>query len=78
MPHAWDEACQNAFKSIKKYLLTLPVLAASISDRPLTLCIATLEGPFGALLVQNNDNGKKSISIILAGCLWGRSTNTSQ
>ncbi|KAA0054151.1 uncharacterized protein E6C27_scaffold131G00750 [Cucumis melo var. makuwa] len=36
----WDEACQNAFDSIKKYLLNPPVLGAPVSGEPLILYIA--------------------------------------
>ncbi|KAA0032347.1 uncharacterized protein E5676_scaffold340G00090 [Cucumis melo var. makuwa] len=36
----WDEACQNAFDSIKKYLLNPLVLGAPVPGKPLILYIA--------------------------------------
>ena len=46
----WDEACSNAFKSIKIYLLNSPVLRAPIYGQPLVLYIATQERSLGVLL----------------------------
>ncbi|KAL0546951.1 hypothetical protein IC582_016870 [Cucumis melo] len=37
----WDQSCQNAFDSIKKYLLNPPVLNAPAAGKPLILYIAT-------------------------------------
>ncbi|KAA0037265.1 uncharacterized protein E5676_scaffold702G00050 [Cucumis melo var. makuwa] len=44
----WEEAYQNAFDSIKKYLLNPPVLGASISGKPLILYIAAQESLHGS------------------------------
>ncbi|GKV35504.1 hypothetical protein SLEP1_g43762 [Rubroshorea leprosula] len=51
-PFVWDKACQNAFDSIKEYLLHPLVLVAPILGRPLILYIATQEYSLGALLAQ--------------------------
>ncbi|KAA0063821.1 uncharacterized protein E6C27_scaffold827G00400 [Cucumis melo var. makuwa] len=51
----WDQSCQNADDSIKKYLLNPPVLSASAAGKPLILHIATLEASLGTLLTQEND-----------------------
>ncbi|KAM1282176.1 hypothetical protein ACFX2H_022568 [Malus domestica] len=40
VPFVWDEACHNAFESIKKYLSSLPVLGALVPRKPLILYIA--------------------------------------
>jgi len=51
-PFEWDQACSNAFKSIKSYLMKPPVLAAPIPGKPLILYIATQDRSVGALLGQ--------------------------
>ena len=38
-PFEWDQACSNAFESIKSYLIKSPILAALIPENPLTLYI---------------------------------------
>ncbi|KAA0025914.1 uncharacterized protein E6C27_scaffold34G002060 [Cucumis melo var. makuwa] len=43
----WDEACQNAFDSIKKYLLNLPVLGAPVPGKPIILYITAQEMSLG-------------------------------
>ncbi|XP_057505589.1 uncharacterized mitochondrial protein AtMg00860-like [Actinidia eriantha] len=43
IPFEWDEACNNAFKCIKAYLMKPPVLAALVPRRPLVLYIAAQE-----------------------------------
>ncbi|XP_070010371.1 uncharacterized protein [Nicotiana sylvestris] len=40
IPFRWDQSCQNAFESIKKYLLNPPVLGAPMLGKPLILYIA--------------------------------------
>ncbi|TYJ95713.1 uncharacterized protein E5676_scaffold282G00110 [Cucumis melo var. makuwa] len=51
----WDQSCQNAFDSIKKYLLNPPILSAPTAGKPLILYIVAQEASLGALLVQEND-----------------------
>ena len=55
VPFEWDDACSNAFKSIKSYLMKSPVLAAPIPGKPLLLYIAAQEYSVGALLAQENE-----------------------
>ena len=50
VPFVWDEACHNAFESIKKYLANPPILGAPMAGKPLILYITTQEWPLGALL----------------------------
>ena len=59
VPYEWDEACSNAFKSIKSYLMKAPVLNAPIHGKPLILYIAAQERSVGALLAQENNDGKE-------------------
>ncbi|KAM1855460.1 hypothetical protein ACFX14_005802 [Malus domestica] len=43
VPFVWDEACHNAFESIKKYLSSPPVLGAPVPGKPLILYMAAQE-----------------------------------
>ncbi|XP_057461067.1 uncharacterized protein LOC130751463 [Actinidia eriantha] len=66
IPFEWDETCNNAFKSIKAYLIKPPVLVAPIPGRPLVLYIAAQERSVGALLAQENDEGKENALYYLS------------
>ncbi|XP_015170845.1 uncharacterized protein [Solanum tuberosum] len=59
-PFNWDETCSDAFKSIKSYLAKPPVLAAPIPRKPLILYITAQERSVGALLAQENSEGKEN------------------
>ncbi|KAM2243034.1 hypothetical protein PS2_009830 [Malus domestica] len=59
VPFIWDEACHNAFESIKKYLSSPPVLGAPVPAKPLILYIAAQESSVGALLAQENESQKE-------------------
>ncbi|KAA0025450.1 ty3-gypsy retrotransposon protein [Cucumis melo var. makuwa] len=54
----WDQSCQNAFDSIKKYLFNPSILSAPAAGKPLILYIAAQETSLGALLAQENDKVK--------------------
>ncbi|KAM1698837.1 hypothetical protein ACFXTH_029990 [Malus domestica] len=43
VPFVWDEACHNAFESIKKYLSSPLVLGAPVPGKPLILYITAQE-----------------------------------
>nr|XP_011465143.1 PREDICTED: uncharacterized protein LOC101299390 [Fragaria vesca subsp. vesca] len=75
VPFKWDQACQNAFDNIKEYLLKPPVLMAPIKGRPLILYIAALERSLGAMLAQNNDEGKENALYYLSRTLVGAEHN---
>ncbi|XP_057481966.1 uncharacterized protein LOC130768877 [Actinidia eriantha] len=66
IPFEWDETCNNAFKSIKAYLMKPPVLVAPILGRSLILYIAAQERLVGALLAQENDEGKENALYYLS------------
>ncbi|KAL0287784.1 UNVERIFIED_CONTAM: hypothetical protein Scaly_2550400 [Sesamum calycinum] len=53
-------------RSIKSYLMKPPVLVAPVPGRPLILYIAAQECLVGALLVQENDEGKESALYYLS------------
>ena len=77
VPFVWDEACSNAFKSIKTYLLRPPVLKAPIPGQPLILYIAAQKRSLGALLAQENDEGKETSLYYLSRTLNGAELNYS-
>jgi len=58
IPFVWVQACQNAFESIKQYLIKPPVLMAPSTGKTLILYTAALECSLGAMLAQCNDEGK--------------------
>ncbi|KAL6334789.1 hypothetical protein AAG906_021756 [Vitis piasezkii] len=59
----WDEACHNAFESIRRYLANPPILSASMAEKPLRLYITTQECYLGALLAQkkNEENEERAL-----------------
>ena len=73
----WDDACKNALKSIKEYLLKAPVLAAPIPNKPLILYISAQERSLGALLAQENHDGKENAIYYLSRTLVGAELNYS-
>ncbi|KAL0461140.1 UNVERIFIED_CONTAM: Transposon Tf2-12 polyprotein [Sesamum latifolium] len=68
-PFQWDEGCQNAFESIKRHLLNLPVLGAPTPGKPLILYIAAQERSIGALMAQENEEGKEKALYYLSRTL---------
>lgn len=58
----WSEACQNAFESIKKYLLKLPKLGPPIEEKPCIFYITAQERSIGSLRAQENKRKKKKRS----------------
>jgi hypothetical protein len=77
VPFHWDEQCQNALDSLKRYLLNPPVLAAPVKGHPLILYIATQPTSIGALLAQHNDEGKEVACYYLSHTLVGAEINYS-
>ena len=55
----WDEACHDAFESIKKYLANPPILGAPMVGKPLILYVTAQECSLGALLAQENEENKE-------------------
>ncbi|KAA0056392.1 uncharacterized protein E5676_scaffold120G002680 [Cucumis melo var. makuwa] len=73
----WDEACQNAFDSIKKYLLNPSVLGAPVPGEPLILYIVAQERSIGTSLEQNKEKGKERALYYLNRTLVGAEVNYS-
>jgi hypothetical protein len=77
VPFHWDEQCQNALDSLKRYLVNSPVLAAPVKGRPIILYIATQPTSIGVLLAQHNDEGKEVACYYLSRTLVGAENNYS-
>src|SRR5664279_4535365 len=60
-----------ALERIKRYLLNPPVLSAPIPGKPLLLYTTALEGSLGALLAQENEEGKENALYYLSRMLVG-------
>lgn len=67
VPFVWDQACQNAFDSIKQYLLNPLVLMSLALGKPLLLYVAAMESSLGALLPNTMRKARSMLYIILAG-----------
>lgn len=75
VPFQWDQACENAFEDIKKYLTNPPVLCAAVKGQPLILYTAAMPTSLGALLAQNNDIRKEVALYYLSRTLLGAECN---
>jgi len=62
----WDDACQQAFEEIKRYLTQPPVLTAPVSGKPFLLYVQAMDHSLGALLAQNNDQGHEQAIYYLS------------
>ncbi|XP_020705355.1 uncharacterized protein LOC110116200 [Dendrobium catenatum] len=62
----WDKSCQEAFESIKRYLTNPPVLAAPMPSKLLILYTTALDESLGALLAQENEEGKENVLYYLS------------
>ncbi|XP_055824935.1 uncharacterized protein LOC129893428 [Solanum dulcamara] len=74
-PFKWDQTCSNAFESIKVYLVKPSVLAATIPGKPLILYIAAQERSVGALLAQENSEGKENSLYYLSRMMISNELN---
>ncbi|XP_070667535.1 uncharacterized protein [Malus domestica] len=71
VPFIWDDAYRNAFKSIKRYLASPPVLGAPMPGKPLILYIAAQKGSIGALWAQENEDQKERALYYLSRTFAG-------
>ena len=67
----WDADCETAFQDIKSYLTKPPVLAAPISGKPFILYTRAHDHSLGALLAQENHEGKEVALYYLKRMLVG-------
>ncbi|KAF3658802.1 putative TMV resistance protein N-like [Capsicum annuum] len=76
-PFEWDQACSKAFENIKLYWIKPPVLAAPIPEKPLILYIVAQERLVGALLAQENSEGKENSLYYLSRMMTPNELNYS-
>ncbi|RVW47809.1 Transposon Ty3-G Gag-Pol polyprotein [Vitis vinifera] len=55
----WNDDCQIAFKNIKEYLLSSPILVPPMSGHPILLYLSVSYMALGCMLAQLNDSGKE-------------------
>ena len=67
----WDDAYQKAFKEIKLYLSSPPVLAAPVSGKPFFIYVRAMDHSLGGLLAQKNDNDCEHAVYYLSRTLLG-------
>jgi len=77
LPFEWDDSCQKAFDSIKRYLSNPPALGAPILDKPFLLYIAAQEYLLGVLHPQENSKDTKKALYYLSHTLVGAELNYS-
>ncbi|XP_070036138.1 uncharacterized protein [Nicotiana tomentosiformis] len=77
VPFKWDQACSNAFESIKSYFMKPLILAAPILGKPLILYISAQERSVGALLAQENSEGKENSLYYLSRMMTANKLNYS-
>jgi len=67
----WDDACQQAFEEIKRYLTQPPVLVAPVTEKPFLKYVRAMDHSLGALLAQNNDQRYEQAIYYLSRTMIG-------
>ena len=67
----WDQACQEAYEDIKRYLTKPPILVAPTSGKPFLLYVKVMDHSLGGLLAQKDDDGHKQAIYYLSRTLIG-------
>ena len=67
----WDEACQQAFEEIKRYLMQPHVLTTQVSGKPFLIYVRAMDHSLGVLLAQNNDQRHEQAIYYLSRILIG-------
>src|SRR3954469_20626902 len=62
-PIKWNEDCQVAFETIKRYLQKPPILVPPVSGRPLIMYLTVLDRSMGCVLGQQDETGRKEHAI---------------
>lgn len=58
-PKEWNDQCQQAFETIKEYLLSPPILVPPRPGKPLMLYLSIFEEALGSMLAQRDDRGSE-------------------
>lgn len=77
VPFEWDQACQNAFDSVKQYLLNPSVFMSPAPSKPLLLYVVAMDSSLRALLAQHNEEGKEHTLYYLNKTMVGVEINYS-
>jgi hypothetical protein len=64
---AWDDACENAFQSLKERLTSAPVLAYADFKKPFIVEVDASHGGLGAILSQECDGKVRPIAFASRG-----------
>ena len=67
----WDNACQQAFEKIKRYLTHPSVLIAPVLGKTFLIYIRAMDHYLGALLAQNNNQGHEQAIYYLSRTMIG-------
>jgi len=67
----WDQACQEAYEDIKRYLTKPPVLVAPTLGKPFLLYVKAMDHSLGALHTQKDDNSHEQAVYYLSRTLIG-------
>ena len=67
----WDQACDEAFEDIKKYLTRPPVLVVLVQGIPFILYTRALDHSLGAMLAQKNNRGHEVALYYLSRMMVG-------
>ena len=65
-PTIWDDQCQRAFKRIREYLLSPPVLVPPTPGHPLLLYLSVSNIALGCMLAQLDDSSKEQAIYYLS------------
>jgi len=65
----WDQACQEAYEDIKRYLTKPSVLVASTLGKPFLLYVKAMDHSLSALLAQKDNNGREEAIYYLSRTL---------
>ena len=67
----WDDACQQAFEEIKRYLTHPPILAAPVSRKSFLIYVRVMNHSLGALLAYNIDQEHEQAIYYLSKIMIG-------
>ena len=60
----WDEKCEKAYKELKEYLLTPPILAKPLTGEPLYLYVVISQAAVSGVLVREEQGDQRPIFYV--------------
>lgn len=75
VPFRWETKCAEYFYQIKQYLMNPPILVPPVVGKPLILYISTTDISVGALLAQEDQQGKERAIYYISRTLNGYELN---